>query len=194
MITTYELYNFTTLQLYNLQLYNFTTLQLYNFTIYQLYNLQLTTLQLTTLQLYNLQLYNFTILQLYNFTTLQLYTFPIVNPLRFGWCAAWNCPVTLCAVGRLKMPRVSLWGGSLETVTWVSGRLKVWINPADAAGFIGDQKRYSVVTSYKKTFRSFPIWKSTNDHFSNSKSAEIVHFAQFSLISYLKIDQWSLFQ
>ena len=40
---------------------------------------------------------------------------------------------------------------------------------------------------------SFPIWKSTNGHFSNRKSAKMRHFAQFVLISYLKIDQWSLF-
>ena len=29
-----------------------------------------------------------------------------------------------------------------------------------------------------RSFSSFPIWKSINDHFSDSKTAEMLHFAQ----------------
>ena len=38
-------------------------------------------------------------------------------------------------------------------------------------------------------FRSFKLWKSINDHVSNSKTAEIVHFAAVALIFAVKIDQ-----
>ena len=41
-------------------------------------------------------------------------------------------------------------------------------------------------------FRSLMLWKSTNDHFSNSKQAEILQFASFSFTYALKINHASL--
>ena len=41
-------------------------------------------------------------------------------------------------------------------------------------------------------FRSLMLWKSTNDHFSNSKQAEILQFASFSFTYALKINHSSL--
>ena len=43
-------------------------------------------------------------------------------------------------------------------------------------------------------FRSLMLWKSTNDHVYNSKTAKIIHFASFAFTYALKIDKWSLLQ
>ena len=56
------------------------------------------------------------------------------------------------------------------------------------------QKGNHLLRAILQPCRSYPIWKSTNDPFSNWKSLATREFAAFSLILHLKINQWPIFK